>query len=190
MLSSMVNETSDLECARRYRESHREELRFAAKVYYYKNKEKKLAYGRKYREKNKDRCLEWQRLWREQHPEYVAPNKRKKSTYEARDKARKYLKTKTDKYLLRARLKKHKRDAIKRGVNDGTVTADSWYEIQKKHGFKCHYCQTDKKTLTLDHVIPLARGGKHTISNIVPCCPSCNSSKNDKLLEEWKKINK
>ena len=43
----------------------------------------------------------------------------------------------------------------------------------------CHYCQ--KKflpcNLTLDHVVPLARGGASTPGNMVPACKSCNQSK-------------
>ena len=48
----------------------------------------------------------------------------------------------------------------------------------------CTYCgSTDK--ITIDHVVPLARGGKHEADNLAPACGSCNSSKNDTLLEDW-----
>lgn len=39
-------------------------------------------------------------------------------------------------------------------------------------------------SLTMDHVIPLSRGGDHSIDNIVPSCFSCNASKGNKLLSE------
>ncbi|HAT1242480.1 TPA: HNH endonuclease [Corynebacterium striatum] len=42
--------------------------------------------------------------------------------------------------------------------------------------------------MTLDHVVPLSRGGKNTIGNALPACQSCNSSKHSKLLAEWKYI--
>ena len=43
----------------------------------------------------------------------------------------------------------------------------------------CHYChgQFNSAELTMDHVVPLARGGKSTKGNTVPCCKKCNSEK-------------
>ncbi len=37
----------------------------------------------------------------------------------------------------------------------------------------------------MDHVIPLSRGGKHALDNVVPACRGCNTSKNDRLPSEW-----
>lgn len=43
----------------------------------------------------------------------------------------------------------------------------------------CHYCGQKflPEDLTMDHVVPLARGGKSTKGNVVPCCKACNSQK-------------
>lgn len=43
----------------------------------------------------------------------------------------------------------------------------------------CYYCEAKviKDELTMDHVVPLARGGFSTKSNIVVCCKACNSKK-------------
>lgn len=49
----------------------------------------------------------------------------------------------------------------------------------------CYYCSKSAK-LTIDHVVPLSRGGLHTLGNLVMACSSCNSSKGGKLLIEWK----
>lgn len=40
----------------------------------------------------------------------------------------------------------------------------------------------------IDHVVPISRGGANSIGNIVAACGSCNSSKNDRLLTEWRLI--
>jgi len=48
----------------------------------------------------------------------------------------------------------------------------------------CFYCGS--KANTVDHVVPLSRGGQHAEGNLVPACRSCNSSKADKLLIEWR----
>ena len=52
---------------------------------------------------------------------------------------------------------------------------------------KCHYCQQKihPKELTLDHVVPVIRGGKTTKGNCVPCCKECNSQKKYLLPIEW-----
>ena len=54
----------------------------------------------------------------------------------------------------------------------------NWWQAQIAAG-KCHYCQQSfaATELTMDHVVPLSRGGKSTKSNIVPCCKKCNSEK-------------
>ncbi|MFZ9922668.1 MAG: HNH endonuclease [Candidatus Nanopelagicaceae bacterium] len=54
----------------------------------------------------------------------------------------------------------------------------------KDEGRSCTYCagQFD----TVDHIIPLTRGGDNMITNLTPACRSCNSSKSSKLLSEWK----
>lgn len=46
----------------------------------------------------------------------------------------------------------------------------------------CHYCggQFSSKKLTMDHIVPLARGGTSTPGNVVPACLECNRGK--KLL--------
>ena len=48
----------------------------------------------------------------------------------------------------------------------------------------CFYC--NQKATSLDHVIPLSRGGRHSIGNLVSCCKTCNSSKNEKTVMEWR----
>jgi 5-methylcytosine-specific restriction endonuclease McrA len=51
----------------------------------------------------------------------------------------------------------------------------------------CHYCgrQVAPAELTLDHLLPLVRGGHSTRGNCVPACKTCNSAKQDLLPLEW-----
>ncbi len=59
----------------------------------------------------------------------------------------------------------------------------------KRHLAKgtCHYCErsTLPKELTMDHIVPVSRGGKSTKSNVVPCCKACNNAKKQLLPMEW-----
>lgn len=67
-----------------------------------------------------------------------------------------------------------------------------WWQQKTSSGL-CHYCQKkfSFKELTMDHIVPLARGGTTTPGNVVPCCAECNKKKNvetpvDTLLSERK----
>ncbi len=61
-----------------------------------------------------------------------------------------------------------------------------WWKNQLGKG-QCYYCKRrfHPSELTMDHIVPLARGGKSTRSNVVPCCKECNSQKQSKLPIEW-----
>ena len=58
--------------------------------------------------------------------------------------------------------------------------------IYKRDKNICQYCGKKFKTeeLNIDHVVPLSRGGKHTWSNVVCSCISCNLRKGSKTLSE------
>ena len=51
----------------------------------------------------------------------------------------------------------------------------------------CFYCgeAVTWKRSTLDHVIPIARGGRDAVSNVVLCCRPCNNAKADRTIDEW-----
>ena len=49
----------------------------------------------------------------------------------------------------------------------------------------CVYCGATEH-ITMDHVIPISRGGTHGIGNLVPACASCNNRKLDKTVMEWR----
>lgn len=67
--------------------------------------------------------------------------------------------------------------ARKRAVSDGwDVTPEWWNHLLEMFGGKCGYCRTPGK-LTLEHVIPLSRGGLHTPDNVIPACGACNYAK-------------
>lgn len=69
-----------------------------------------------------------------------------------------------------------------RDTDDGTVSPSALLKILARQKRRCAICGTrPKKPLQIDHIIPLAWGGRHTIANIQYLCPFCNGSKNDKL---------
>jgi len=54
----------------------------------------------------------------------------------------------------------------------------AWWKSRIAPG-TCHYCgrRVGAAALTLDHIVPLARGGRSTRGNCVPACRECNSAK-------------
>ncbi len=61
-----------------------------------------------------------------------------------------------------------------------------WWKNQLGRG-QCHYCgaRAHPRKLTMDHVVPVVRGGRSTRSNVVPCCKDCNSRKQNLVPSEW-----
>ena len=55
--------------------------------------------------------------------------------------------------------------------------SDWWKNLLGKG--ECYYCRQKfaPEDLTMDHIVPVARGGKSTRGNIVPCCKECNNRK-------------
>lgn len=62
----------------------------------------------------------------------------------------------------------------------------NWWRNRIAQGV-CHYCGESfpPKELTLDHIVPVARGGRSTKGNCVPACKVCNNQKRSLLPIEW-----
>lgn len=61
-----------------------------------------------------------------------------------------------------------------------------WWKRKCAEG-KCYFCKQiiPPRELTMDHIVPIIRGGKSTKGNVVPACKQCNSQKKHSLLMEW-----
>ena len=57
----------------------------------------------------------------------------------------------------------------------------------RRDDYTCMYCghhADDGAELTIDHVVPVSKGGNNSWTNWVTCCKKCNSAKGDMTLEE------
>lgn len=71
-----------------------------------------------------------------------------------------------------------------RKFNNGSfVVIDK--DLRRLYSSPCFNCGSTEK-ITADHIIPLSRGGRHSIGNLQPLCSSCNGSKATSLMVEWK----
>lgn len=57
-------------------------------------------------------------------------------------------------------------------------------EVFIRDNYTCQYCGVKTRDLTLDHVIPRHRGGRHSWDNLVSACRACNHKKGGKTPEE------
>jgi len=71
--------------------------------------------------------------------------------------------------------------ARKMGVT-GTITAQEWAAVCERYGGICLCCR-ELKPLTLDHIVPLTRGGLNVIENAQPLCFRCNNLKRCKSVD-------
>lgn len=62
-----------------------------------------------------------------------------------------------------------------------------WWQRRIAAGV-CYYCrrQVGHRNLTMDHLIPVGRGGRSIRGNVVPTCKECNSRKKAMLPVEWR----
>ncbi len=67
-------------------------------------------------------------------------------------------------------------------VND--LTDEQWGLI-KDAWSGCAYCGAADADLQRDCVLPISRGGRYTLDNVVPACPSCNRSKCNSEVTAW-----
>ncbi len=136
-----------------------EKHRAECKKYAKNNQPKIKAYRKKYYQNDKEFFKEKTKQWQLDNPE-----KRKAS---------------------HSRCKANRRAMLSRVKND--LTANDIRIQHKEQNGKCHYCKIDVGLdYHVDHVIPIAKGGENTLSNIVIACPKCNLSKGVKTVEEFK----
>jgi 5-methylcytosine-specific restriction endonuclease McrA len=64
-----------------------------------------------------------------------------------------------------------------------------WWKNRIGRG-ECYYCHKSfpPKELTLDHLVPVSRGGRTTKGNCVPCCKECNNRKQSLTPVEWEEF--
>ena len=62
------------------------------------------------------------------------------------------------------------------------LRASAWWKRKRSSGM-CHHCgeRFPPKDLTMDHLVPVIRGGKSTKGNVVPSCKACNNQRRHNL---------
>lgn len=167
----MINNKAHLAAVRRkYDQDRPEATRARHAKFAQNNPDKVLAYRRKSYWKHVDKRRAASARYKIENPEKI---RAKKLAWAATEAGR-----------ISAVNSSHKRRVIERSAEKPPST-DELIALKKKANGRCHYCTKRHKRLAVEHVMPLSRGGLHTLSNIVMACKSCNSSKGTKTPEEW-----
>lgn len=172
-----------------------EPRKLSAKRYRAENKDYYREYNLEYRDKNRDRLLENEKKWRQENTERHRENSRRwamENPDKVREIYRRWSANNADKESERLSLRR----ALERSASaDRGISVSSLRDL---HGDQCAYCTAvmifdrshesryNPLKATIDHVVPLARSGDHTWENVALACLRCNTSKGDKLINEWR----
>ena len=82
----------------------------------------------------------------------------------------------------RARAARRRQRRMARVEHD--LTDEQWVGLQAVWG-GCAYCGATDRALQRDCVLPISRGGRYTLDNVVPACLACNTSKCNDEVTGW-----
>lgn len=152
-------------------QSKRESTLAQQKEYADKNRNVRRAYGREYYSLNKEVVAKKGRaIYLKNHEAIKQRHREYNKQYLQDNREMSYAKT-------------QRRRARKKGNG---VFAISKPELRKLYSSPCYYCGAVKAGHA-DHVVPLAKGGRHSVGNLVPACAPCNMSKGSKFLSQWRR---
>lgn len=150
-----------------WRKAHPEQKRASAKVYREANKDKIKVWHKVWRKANLAKHCSYMQTWRKTHPD------------KNREKSRKY----------RAKHRALECTSQIEPINEKVVYL--------RDGWICQHCQkrVDKRfkypnpmSASLDHIVPLSKGGSHTYDNVQLAHLVCNVSKGDRLLPQGEQM--
>ena len=152
-----------------------------AKISYEKDPEKFRARTAAYREVYPEKVKEATAQWFAENKEY---RKKYKAKYRKthRKEISAYQKANRERQLVYKANRKTRETRA-----GGSFTLHEWRELCAKYKHKC-LCCGKKIPLTVDHVIPVSKGGTSYIGNIQPLCGPCNYSKHANVVD-YRKVN-
>jgi 5-methylcytosine-specific restriction endonuclease McrA len=189
---------------KRYRDTHKEEISARMQIVRKDDPDRFRAHNRRYYQKHRNKILLWRKRYYEEHPEKSKEKYKKYMELHGDEKYRKWRQwyeqnreihnERTKRWGLKNRHKQlsyvHKRRARKLS-NGGQYTNYEWEKLKEYYDYTCLCCNRKEPEiqLTIDHVIPIFRGGTNDISNIQPLCKRCNQSKHTKTTDYRKGAN-
>ena len=179
-----------------------EKKRFWNRRWSIKSSEHLREYRRNYYQKNREKIIEKSMARYRSNPSESnkkSAERARKNPIKTREKFSKYRKENRIKILAnqlewrnRNRGKwvyfSSRRRAVIRNSTVNPAGISEWMQRMRSLSFvKCYYCRRlfHACEIHFDHVIPISRGGPHSIENLCVSCPGCNLSKGPNLISEW-----
>lgn len=119
-----------------------------------------------YREKNREKINAYQTEWAKANPDKI------------KTKAAKHLKNNPKQNAAKSQRRRAR-------VRESKIFLVTKKETLKLYSQPCISCGSIQNQ-TIDHIIPISRGGSHSVGNLQTLCRSCNCSKKDKTMMEWR----
>lgn len=166
-------------CIKQWREQNRDRINKKKMIYRENNKESINEYMAEYNKKNKEKISEYKKQYYIKNKYWLAKDNRKRAqTPEGK--------------LSKKNSESRRRQRINKTPKEDQPTISQWKNILKSQNYRCALCgcKFDEDTIpTMDHIVPLSRGGEHTSANIHALCASCNSGKRDRInynyIQSW-----
>lgn len=156
---------------------------------YARNKEKHKQRQQQWLTKNRHKSRAIKRKYNASHREELKA-KRALKKEEAKDRNALYYQQHMEEIKKRVRRWKEQ-NPVKRQISnqrrraveiEGDISYEDWLSLCEQYDYRC-LCCGEKKKLTLDHIIPISKGGPHLIENAQPLCSPCNSKKGAQTID-------
>lgn len=181
--SLKISEKNKAKCKEWYEQNKAKHHEYT-KNYVKTHHTQRLAIQARYREKNRDMLRERSKDYTERNSAII--NARHRLKYKenpaVKQRLRVYYQNQHGR-LVQSR-NRQKRRALVRSTHHWHYTKEQIQALFDKFDNICAYCGTKTK-LTIDHWIALSVGGTDVISNLVPCCSTCNCSKFNNPGKQW-----
>ena len=148
------------------------------KLYHIKNADKKIKAACEWQAVNREHKQAYDAVYRETHRERRLALKRehgRRVYWEDVDTARR-----------KSVLSSARRRRLIESAGSFTVTLGDIEKMRQRQRGECFYCKERMVRHELEHIIPIARGGTHSIGNLVLSCAGCNRRKGARTIMEWR----
>ena len=188
---------------REWSQKNKDHINSRNKAYWAARPEKLRAKELRHRERRKPAMKEYRKLYRLRNLDEVRRKNREwqqRRKLHRRDYMKKYYDSSPSTFRERSRAwyranpGKHSVHIVKRRrkqaecpIHEISVINEWMKEVRSKDYARCHWCGTkvNGSEIHFDHVVPLAKGGAHSIGNLCASCADCNRTKHARALSDW-----